>query len=366
MMKKQKAWSLLIYIAGDNNLSDAGLADIQEMCEEGASDDINVGVEIDTYGEHTGSIRYEITKQDDSGKAYRTVIERLPEQDSGSQQTLCNFAKWGMDRYPAKNTLMVVWNHGAGFRAPRRNIGYDDYGTSLSMPDIDSSLERAGITSANKLQILGFDACLMNMVEIVHHLAPKVNYLVGSQQTEPGDGWPYDQLLAIAKDLPEAPVFAGSIVEAYINSYKNIGVSNVTQSAVKTSKCDYVIECLDKLGALLVKAMGNHRSSIRTVRTKAQTFAMADYVDIVHLCSLLYDKVSVQEVKDCTVEVIESVGYAVIKNGAWGRGVKHANGMSVWFPDSRSLYLSNRSKYLSLRCNQLSFGWTDFLDFYHQ
>ncbi len=365
-MIKQKTWSLLVYIAGDNNLSDAGLADIQEMCDEGASDEINVGVEIDTYGEHTGSIRYEISKPDDSGKAYRTVIERLPEQDSGSQETLFNFALWGIQRYPAKNTLMVVWNHGAGFRTPRRDIGYDDYGTSLTMPDIDLALERAGINSANKLQILGFDACLMNMVEIVHHLAPKVNYLVGSQQTEPGDGWPYDKLLEIAKGLPEAPIFAEAIVEAYMDSYKSIGVSDVTQSAVETIKCDYVITCLDKLGSLLIKAMESHRSEIRNVRTKAQTFSMADYVDIVHLCSLISENVNAQEVKDCALEVIDAVQNAVIKNGAWGKGVKHANGMSIWFPDSRSLYLNNRSKYLSLRCNQSPFGWTNFLDYYHQ
>ncbi|MFQ5787175.1 MAG: clostripain-related cysteine peptidase, partial [Thermodesulfobacteriota bacterium] len=99
----KKRWAFLIYIAGDNNLSDAGLEDIQELCEEGSSESVYVGVEIDTYGEHTGSIRYEITEPDWTGFAHRTVIERLPEKDSGDPDTLLSFLKWGLNRYNADN-----------------------------------------------------------------------------------------------------------------------------------------------------------------------------------------------------------------------------------------------------------------------
>lgn len=81
--RQEKERTLLLYIAGDNDLSEAGLRDIAELCEQGASENLYVGVEIDTRGEHTGSIRYEITELevDESGKkaAYRTVIERLNE-----------------------------------------------------------------------------------------------------------------------------------------------------------------------------------------------------------------------------------------------------------------------------------------------
>lgn len=56
-----KAWGLYTYIAGDNNLSDAGLEDIEEMQQAGASKGTYVAVQIDTEGEHTGSIRYEVS-----------------------------------------------------------------------------------------------------------------------------------------------------------------------------------------------------------------------------------------------------------------------------------------------------------------
>ena len=69
---KKRRWALLVYIAGDNDLSDAGLRDIEEMCGAGSLEKyLHVGVEIDTYGEHTGSIRYEITEPDYKDKAHR-------------------------------------------------------------------------------------------------------------------------------------------------------------------------------------------------------------------------------------------------------------------------------------------------------
>jgi hypothetical protein len=61
---KKKNWGIYTYIAGDNNLSDAGLIDIREMERAGASKDVHVAVQIDTAGEHDGSVRYEITEPD--------------------------------------------------------------------------------------------------------------------------------------------------------------------------------------------------------------------------------------------------------------------------------------------------------------
>ena len=84
-------WSFLAYIAADNNLSDAGLQDIEELCAVGTNDRTYAAVQIDTYGEHTGSIRYEISPKDWEGVAHRTVISRLKEQDSGNPRVLKNF-----------------------------------------------------------------------------------------------------------------------------------------------------------------------------------------------------------------------------------------------------------------------------------
>lgn len=45
-----------------------------------------------------------------------------------------------------------------------------------------------------KIDVLGFDACLMSMYEIGSVLAPYANYLLASELLEPGTGWDYSSL----------------------------------------------------------------------------------------------------------------------------------------------------------------------------
>jgi Clostripain family len=226
----KKPWAFLAYIAGDNNLSDAGLEDIQEMCDVGSSSAVHAAVQIDTKGAFDGVVRYEISQPDPTGVAHRIVIERLAELDSGDPDTLRDSLRWGFTRYPARKRVVVVWNHGAGFRTrlPRRDIAYDDSGTELDMNEIDGVFDDLGIGPTRRISILGFDACLMNMIEIAHHLRRRAEYIVGSEQTEPGDGWPYENMLAILNKNLSTATTARKIVSTYIQSYRKAGEQNVT------------------------------------------------------------------------------------------------------------------------------------------
>jgi hypothetical protein len=362
---KTKRWSVLAYIAGDNNLSDAGLEDIVELCQVGASDEVHVAVEIDTYGEHTGSLRYEITEPDWTGQAYRTVIKRLAEKDTGDPDTLRSFLDWCLNRYPAKDRLVVVWNHGAGFRSIRRDIGYDDFGSSLDMPEIEDALTRAGIGPDNKISILGFDACLMNMIEIAHHFKDQVELLVGSQQTEPGDGWPYDAVLRAAKSGPTRLELAKQIVNLYIKSYKNIGVFDVTQSAIDCSKTEPALKALSDLGDILVKRFAGYRREMRRIRLIGQCFEMADYVDLIHLADLFSKYIPDSGIKKASKAVIKATSACIVASERLGETVTDAHGVSVWFPGYDELYYNYRSKYMALKFAKQYQGWIHFLDAYH-
>jgi len=361
----RKPWALLAYIAGDNNLSDAGLADIVELCEVGASPRVHVAVEIDTYGEYTGSLRYEITEPDWSGKAHRIVIERIPEKDTGDPEALRSFLDWGLMRYPADNYLVVVWNHGTGFRAIRRDIGYDDFGSSLDMPEIEEAMRRAGIGDKLRIRILGFDACLMNMVEIAHHFASQVDIIVGSQQTEPGDGWPYDEVLKAVKDAGDEFDLARRIVNAYIEDYRKLGIYDVTHSAVECARTEAVIKALGDLGDLLAYRLDAYYRDIRRLRLEAQTFEMADYVDLIHLAQLLGRGLPDGAIRKAADDVIKHARACIIASSSLGQGVANANGLSVWFPASASVYQNYRGKYLALKFAASHRGWIHFLDAYH-
>ena len=361
----KKRWGFLVYIAGDNNLSDAGLEDIQELCNEGTSGQVYVGVEIDTYGEHTGSLRYEITEPDWNNEAHRIVIERLPEKDTGDPETLRSFLKWGLERYPAEDHIVVVWNHGAGFRSVRRDIGYDDFGSSLDMPEIEDVFTRSGIGPDNKIAIVGFDACLMNMLEIANQFKDQVKILVGSQQTEPGDGWPYDRVLNTIKQSASSIDLAKQIVNEYIEDYKDRGVFNVTQSAIQLNKTDAAVKALSDLGNLLTDNIDNYREEIKKIRITTQTFEMADYVDLIHLAEVISERIDNEPIVKASRVVMESTRACILISENLGYAVKNASGLSVWFPAYESLYYNYRSKYLALKCNSQGSGWVRFLDAYH-
>jgi hypothetical protein len=358
-----KPWAFLAYIAGDNNLSDAGLEDIEELCQTGASEQVHAAVQIDTYGEHDGSVRYEISERDWQGAAHRVVIQRLKESDSGNPRVLRNFLAWGFERYSANKYLAVVWNHGSGFRSVRRDIGYDDFGNSMDMPEVLEALKRAGITPEKKLALLGFDACLMNMLEIAHHFAQHAEVLVGSQQTEPGDGWPYDVVLAKLHDNPSPADLGRAIVAAYIADYKENAVVDVTQSAIDLSKTEAVVQALSSFGDTLGGLLPEARAATRAARLAVQSYEYADYVDLVHLTEVIRGKLPAAASAAATLRA--AALDSVIVSGHYGENVRNSNGLSVWFPTNQQQYGEYRAKYLQLRCNAGHSGWVQFLDSYY-
>jgi len=374
----KKPWAILVYIAGDNNLSSSGLEDVEEMCIEGASPRVHVAVEIDVAGEFDGSIRYEITeKLDNDETAFRTVIERLDEQDSGAPKALREFLGWGMKRYPATNRVLVVWGHGAGFRATRRDVAPDDFGNSLDMNEIESVLKRSGIGPKKKLAIIGFDACLMNMIEVAHHLSHYAHILVGSQQTEPSKGWPYDQVIAATKRKNATrQKVAKRIVDAYLEYYREAEESGVTQSAIDLSKTQSAVNDLHDLGALLKTALDydrtrtdqpaeKSRDKIRRLRVRMQTFEFGDYVDLVHMAEVLPEFTTNLAIIAAANRLARSAGKCVIHQDHEGPELHEARGISVWFPAERRLYYQYRGKYLALNCNKQRRDWVNFLDAFH-
>jgi len=362
----EKNWTMLAYIAGDNNLSDFGLLDVSEMEKTGTSPRVYAGVEMDTEGEHDGSIRYEISEPDWTGKSHRTVIERLPERNTGSPAVLRSFVRWGLNRYHSKNTLLVVWGHGAGFKLPKRDVAFDDFGDSLSMPEIDSVLRGTGFKDGKKLAILGFDACLMCMLEVAHHLSERAEYLVGSQQTEPGDGWPYSAVLGALNRTASPAHVAVAIVEAYQKWYRGKDMS-VTQAAIRLENTPAAVEAWNHLGTLLAKYLPapHAKTQIRRIRRATQSYEYDDYVDLIHFTQLLARAKLNPQITAAAHDAGKAADDCILKSISIGSDVAHSNGLSMWFPTESSTFNQARAKYVALKCNRPRTGWLRFLDEYH-
>jgi hypothetical protein len=415
----EKQWTVMVYLAGDNNLDRAGIIDLKEMKRVGSTDQMNVIAQFDREGKDLSTNRYYIRK---GGTLTKDVVGSLGETNMGSPRVLEDFIKWGIKNYPAEHYLLVVWNHGNGwndenvYRVARnlmsfnikrrgefvmpakgtvkksvsirriRAIGGKKFRRSLFHTSIMKAITTRGIAydddaqdfldniemkrllaSAKKIlkhkvDILGMDACLMSMAEVIYQLRDSVSLTVGSEEVEPGDGWPYNRILAkLAKKPTMIPnELATTIVNEYLASYPaNAGV---TQSACDLSKAGLLSNVVDQLADGLNSHLSEaiERTRIVEARLQTQTFDTHDYIDLYDFCDLLEGKTGFDDIRvACTAvkNAIQRDGI-VIRSGYKGGKVKHSKGLSIYFPQ-RSL----SSLYATLDFTKKT-SWRKFIERY--
>jgi len=259
----------------------------------------------------------------------------------------------------------VVWNHGAGFRTVRRDIALDDYGSSLDMNELKSAFTRAGLGKNNKVAILGFDACLMNMLEIAHHLRNVAQYVVGSQETEPGDGWPYENVLNEMNQDPTPEDLAKAIVREYMRSYRKVGDSNITQSAIRTDRTEATVLAWSHFGDALVESLPRELPIINLARTKVQSYELPDYVDAIHFAQLIAKETTIPALRSRAQVFAKAVARCIVVSDFEGGSVANSNGLTIWYPPEKAQYLTFRSKYVAMDFYATGQGWVNFLDTLH-
>ena len=161
-------------------------------------------------------------------------------------------------------------------------------------------------------------------------------YCVGSEEVEPGDGWPYDTVLsALAAKPSMTPRDVSSlIVDKYIKSYK--ASDNVTQSACDFSKAKAAAEAIDGLAKALIKGLSNPavKTALMQARNQVQSYDTADYVDLVDLCGLLKQSAVSKEIKTSCSSVMNALtnNGMIVKSGYKGDTVNNSHGISIYFP----------------------------------
>jgi hypothetical protein len=392
----QAQWTWLVYMAGDNNLEGAGRVDLREMQEVGSTSDVNVIVQFDT--EENKTLRYLVEKRK------LTTLETLPGQDSGDPKVLTSFIQWGMEAYPAKHFILVVWNHGGGWENLPPDFDYGSYravksARSAKLRRVRRSIFRTTIRAiANRneldkaiaidcgskdyldnrelrtavaagfpdgrLDIFGCDACLMNMLEIAYEMKDTARFMVGSEQTEPAAGWPYaDILRELAADPAMAPeVLANVIVERFGEWYREKGKPSdgaATQSALDLRSISGFAARVDGLASELEGSLPALAGSISLARERSQKFDSPEYIDLVDFARELQKRIpSSSPVASAAREVERCAARFVTKNETWGSSVKRANGVSIYFPES-----NYSPDYADLDYSKNG-RWKDFLEAY--
>jgi len=295
-----KPYTLLIYMNGSDLESDFGAAtdDLVEMLDSGL-DSRNANVIILTGGArrwmngvipNNECVVWELV----NGHLYE--VTSFGRVNMGAKETLRDFIQFGMENFPANKTGLIMWDHGGGSIA---GFGHDEkfIDGTLTLLDMDWAFREAGLHE-KKLELLGFDACLMASVEMAVIAAQYARVFVASEDLEPTDGWDY-RFLGALNDRPNMNGFAlgRTIVDTFMDFYGEASDEILTLSVVDLSRVQSVMDAMGNLmykSAAYLNAQGFRNLATRRARTK--TFGEgsprdneSDMVDIGDMAKQLHD-----------------------------------------------------------------------------
>lgn len=333
-----KEWTYMIYMAADNDLEDAGIDDFLEMAQVGSSDKVNIVVQFDRipgydtrYGDWKTTKRFLITQGMTPTPA--NALMDIGEADMGNGQTVKEFVNWTISNYPANKYALIFWNHGSGIikklweERGIRGVCWDNTnGGYLTMDEIETAL------ASKMMNLIGYDACLMGMIEVAYEPKTSSQVMVASEESEPWDGWPYEPIMTALVSNPsmDAALLGSITVKEYIDSYP--GESDVTLSAVHTTLS--LDDLASKVSAFADVLMANGEwAKIKSARGATEYFASASYVDLYDFAKEIYIRFTDTTVKNAALAVRDAINNNVIAEGHKS-GHPDAHGIAIYFPTS--------------------------------
>lgn len=278
-------WTFMVYMDADNNLEVDGIADFLEMAQVGSNDDVHIVVLFDridgydsSYGDWTSTRLFHIEQND-----LPTAGEGLSwgEMNMGDPQTLVQFVTSAAADYPADHYALVLWNHGGGWRARAeqqngqasfKDVCWDDTsgGDVLYTYELRQAFEEIQ-TTVGTIDLIGFDACLMAMIEVAYELRNHGDVMVASEEVEPVAGWPYDAVLAdlAADPLMTAAQLGQVIVDRYYEEMEWWG--GYTQSAIDLGELEELANRVDTLAGTLIDHWDDDQDAVKSAATDVMT-----------------------------------------------------------------------------------------------
>lgn len=364
-----REWLVMVFLSGVNDLGILGFADsdLNEMEAVGSSDRVTVLVEaavlgIDNAADRNlriprGSKTLLITRDADAGAVTSPVIANSNTADMGSEAHLLRFIKRGLRLYPARKVAVIVWNHGSG----RLGIASDDIsGNTMSVPGLGAALNSAAATLGRRLDVLAYDACLMQMASVAYEMRDAASVIVGSEEIISGPGFNYTSLLAgLAADPGmDAEGLGRLLVDAFAASYRR----DATLSALRASELPGFRAALDAwVRELLADPAAFAAASDQALLASVSRFTMPDSRDLLDYV----EKVSARLPADSPAALAgarlkaQVQGRLLLRNAAQPANrapYTAANGVAVYLPSLR---------YDSANYEGMAFAadsqWDDFL-----
>jgi len=373
--------TLLIYMAADNDLDAFAEKDLETIKRASEDSDMMVVVQFDRneFVDASNTIRMSIK----NGKILKE--EDLGETNTGDPVVLRTFIEESVEAYPSDKLIVIVWSHGSGvddhdvfdkesireryFVPPIEieeiAVGFDE--TSQDFLD-NLELQKALDVSVN-IDVLGFDACLMGMFEILYQLKEQTSVIVASQHLEPASGWDYQRILNELDSSSSASVMGKQFIEFHDEHHSNNERKEVTQSALSTVVIDEVTKALDMFAKVLREELkkGEYEQSKKELGytlSNSQFFSRKDYMDLVDFVQKVKNRLAFEALEVHADKLLNMLEKLVIANHTIGFFMEDAHGVSIYFPNQSRPFKDTFEMYEKLDFAEACPNWVRLIKWY--
>ncbi len=458
MAKTEKEWTIMVYFAGDNNLSENMAISLEDLgvfrqglnLPETAK--INLlaffdsnsltapthYVDFTDMDENNAPYRHRVQKSDRvHPKAHEKVVLKIPDdvevdENSASACSIMNFVHWCVKtrNRPAKNYAIIFSGHSFGFHGTSF-LRDDKSGSFMTLFRFRWALDKINDLYLNnsiskKIAVLGFDSCVMSMLEVGYELKDVAQTIVASEGSLPNSGWGYVPTLKqvietidhkIGKEKTNliewkmSPGYVRDVAKAFVVGFIEqqkrmaLGGRSVDIAAWDLDEVTPIAEEVSKLALLfkerlyLVDKIQNNlltdddifvfqhlKKIILQSHYDSQTYMKEQAIDLKDFCQRLIIECKFMEtgrlgevfstIKENCKRIIPLIEACIIRAGFSGEEYQFSNGISIYFPWTYVSYFLTDYRYRYLRINKgdtnfdlknpvgIGKNWNDFLFYY--
>ncbi|MEA5050846.1 MAG: clostripain-related cysteine peptidase [Oscillospiraceae bacterium] len=329
--------TVMVYMIASDLESEGGFAtsDLQEMIGADSLENINLVLQTGGTSKWNNSVMT-------SGICQRWLVSTdglyalgdVGRTSMTSADTLGDFIRFSAEKYPADRYILILWDHGGG---TMYGYGYDELypNSSMSLYALDKALTDGGV----KFDFVGFDACLMSTLETAYMLEEHADYLIASEETEPGCGWSYSGWLsALNSDTSIDTVKLGArVADDYVSACKELGSTygGGTLAVTDLREIPYAYDMMCDFLKDSDTALSDYKyDTISRARSDARGYGEGNYqqVDVVDLAYRMG-----MENSDAVIAAVKSA----VKYRNQTDDMAGSHGLAMYFPYTDYSYYNN-------------------------
>ncbi len=422
-----QTWLVMLYQDADDKILEKDIyIDLNEAERVGSSDRVHIVTQMDRYsagyaddGNWAGTRRYYVTQDANLNAVGSQLVQDMGEVNMADGQALVDFATWAIENFPADKHVLILSDHGMGWPGGWTDPapgGTDNnpaplaqrLGEHLWLNEIDWALgEIRAQSGLDKLEIVGFDACLMAQLEVFAAIEPHARYAIASEETEPALGWAYTGFLSnlVANPDMSGAQLSQAVINSYISEDQRIvdpearndfaaggspfgglfgGPSRVTaEQLTQQLGKDTTLSAIDlgqmpnlmqRVNEFVYALQNDDQAVVATARNYARSYTSIfgrevppSFIDLGHFAQLVERESRNGVVQQTAYDLLTALGQTVIAE-KHGVGEKGSTGIAIYFPNS-TLYRSPMAGPQSYTVIADRFAahslWDDFLAFHY-